>query len=56
MVEATQILRLDFDDPDGRQDEKLKPTTDLSRIADTFVISRNTSFTYRNKRGDTRQR
>jgi adenylate cyclase len=30
-------------------------TSDLSRIADLFVISRNTAFTYRNKPVDTRQ-
>ena len=30
-------------------------TTDLSRIVDMFVISRNTAFTYRNKPIDTRQ-
>jgi TolB-like protein len=30
-------------------------TTDLSRIADMFVISRNTAFTYRNKPIDTKQ-
>jgi len=30
-------------------------TTDLSRIADSFVISRNTAFTYRNKSVDTKQ-
>ena len=30
-------------------------TTDLSRIADNFVISRNTAFTYRNKSIDTKQ-
>jgi len=30
-------------------------TTDLSRIAHSFVISRNTAFTYRNKPIDTRQ-
>jgi TolB-like protein/DNA-binding winged helix-turn-helix (wHTH) protein/Tfp pilus assembly protein PilF len=30
-------------------------TTDLSRIAHTFVISRNTAFTYRNKPVDTKQ-
>jgi TolB-like protein len=30
-------------------------TTDLSRIADMFVISRNTAFTYRNKLTDTKQ-
>jgi adenylate cyclase len=30
-------------------------TTDLSRIADSFVISRNTAFTYRNKPVDTKQ-
>jgi adenylate cyclase len=30
-------------------------TTDLSRIADSFVISRNTAFTYRGKPGDTKQ-
>src|SRR5262249_15198323 len=30
-------------------------TTDLSRIAGMFVISRNTAFTYRNKPVDTRQ-
>ena len=30
-------------------------TTDLSRIADSFVISRNTAFTYRNKPIDTKQ-
>jgi adenylate cyclase len=30
-------------------------TTDLSRIAHMFVISRNTAFTYRNKPVDTRQ-
>jgi TolB-like protein/Flp pilus assembly protein TadD len=30
-------------------------TTDLSRLADIFVISRNTAFTYRNKPVDTRQ-
>jgi TolB-like protein/Tfp pilus assembly protein PilF len=30
-------------------------TTDLSRIADMFVISRNTAFTYRNKPVDAKQ-
>jgi TolB-like protein len=30
-------------------------TTDLSRIADSFVISRNTAFTYRGKSVDTKQ-
>src|ERR1700732_3720064 len=30
-------------------------TTDLSRIAEMFVISRNTAFTYRNKTVDTKQ-
>jgi len=30
-------------------------TTDLSRIAHSFVISRNTAFTYRNKPIDTKQ-
>jgi adenylate cyclase len=30
-------------------------TTDLSRIVDMFVISRNTAFTYRNKPLDTKQ-
>jgi adenylate cyclase len=30
-------------------------TTDLSRIADMFVISRNTAFAYRNKPVDTKQ-
>jgi TolB-like protein len=30
-------------------------TTDLSRLANTFVISRNTAFTYRNKPVDTKQ-
>jgi adenylate cyclase len=30
-------------------------TTDLSRIADMFVISRNTAFTYRNQPVDTKQ-
>ena len=30
-------------------------TTDLSRIADMLVISRNTAFTYRNQRVDTKQ-
>ena len=30
-------------------------TTDLSRLADTFVISRNTAFTYRNRAVDTKQ-
>jgi TolB-like protein len=30
-------------------------TTDLSRLENTFVISRNTAFTYRNKTVDTRQ-
>ena len=30
-------------------------TTDLSRIAGMFVISRNSAFTYRNKPADTRQ-
>jgi len=30
-------------------------TIDLSRIADMFVISRNTAFTYRNKSVDTKQ-
>jgi TolB-like protein len=30
-------------------------TTDLSRIADSFVISRNTAFTYRNRPIDTKQ-
>src|SRR5262249_3325264 len=31
------------------------PTADLSRIADSFVISRNTAFTYRNKPIGTKQ-
>jgi adenylate cyclase len=30
-------------------------TTDLSRIADMIVISRNTAFTYQDKRIDTKQ-
>jgi TolB-like protein/class 3 adenylate cyclase len=30
-------------------------TTDLSRITNSFVISRNTAFTYRDKRVDTKQ-
>src|SRR5262245_35635672 len=30
-------------------------TTDLSRIAGMFVISRNTAFTYKNKQVDTKQ-
>jgi len=30
-------------------------TTDLSRILDMFVISRNTAFTYRNKPINTKQ-
>jgi adenylate cyclase len=30
-------------------------TTDLSRLANMFVISRNTAFTYRNKPNDTKQ-
>jgi adenylate cyclase len=30
-------------------------TTDLSRITDMFVISRNTAFTYKDKRVDTKQ-
>jgi TolB-like protein len=30
-------------------------TTDLSRIADMFVTSRNTAFTYQGKRVDTKQ-
>ena len=30
-------------------------TTDLSRISDMVVISRNTAFTYRNKPVDTKQ-
>jgi TolB-like protein/DNA-binding winged helix-turn-helix (wHTH) protein len=30
-------------------------TTDLSRITDSFVISRNTAFTYRKKPADTKQ-
>jgi TolB-like protein len=30
-------------------------TTDLSRLADMFVISRNTAFTYRSKPVDTKQ-
>jgi TolB-like protein len=30
-------------------------TTDLSRIANMFVISRNTAFTYQSKRIDTKQ-
>src|SRR5207244_4684465 len=30
-------------------------TTDLSRIEGSFVISRNTAFTYRNKPIDTKQ-
>ena len=27
MVEGTQILRIDFDDPDGSQDEHLRPVS-----------------------------
>ena len=30
-------------------------TTDLSRIENSFVISRNTAFTYKDKRVDTKQ-
>jgi len=30
-------------------------TTDLSRLPDMLVISRNTAFTYRNKPVDTKQ-
>ena len=30
-------------------------TTDLSRLAGMLVISRNTAFSYQNKRVDTRQ-
>src|SRR5271155_6140876 len=30
-------------------------TTDLSRLPDMFVISRNTAFTYKDKRVDTKQ-
>src|SRR5262245_58245227 len=30
-------------------------TTDLSRLADMIVISRNTAFTYRNRQADTKQ-
>jgi TolB-like protein len=30
-------------------------TTDLTRIADSFVISRNTAFTYKGKPVDTKQ-
>jgi class 3 adenylate cyclase len=37
---------------DGITDD---PTTDLSRIARSFVISRNTAFTYRNRSVDTKQ-
>ena len=37
---------------DGIADEL---TTDLSQIPDSFVISRNTAFTYRNRQVDTRQ-
>jgi DNA-binding winged helix-turn-helix (wHTH) protein len=37
---------------DGMTDDL---TTDLSRIADMFVISRNTAFTYRNKQIGTKQ-
>jgi hypothetical protein len=36
MVEGTQILRIDFDDPDGRRDEKLVPLSwaEFFRVVD----------------------
>jgi adenylate cyclase len=37
---------------DGMTDDL---TTDLSRLSDAFVISRNTAFTYRNRSVDTKQ-
>jgi tetratricopeptide (TPR) repeat protein len=39
----------------GRSQSPEYATTDLSRIADSFVISRNTAFIYRNKPVDTKQ-
>jgi TolB-like protein/class 3 adenylate cyclase/Flp pilus assembly protein TadD len=56
------IVVLPFDNMGGDPDQQYFAdgitedlTTDLSRIADMFVISRNTAFTYRNKPVETKQ-
>jgi len=50
MVEGTQILRIDFDDPDGRQDEKLRPVSweDFFRVFD----ERGLEFLYQERTHD----
>jgi hypothetical protein len=50
MVEGTQILRIDFDDPDGRQDEKLKPVSwdEFFRVFD----DRDLEFLYQERTHD----
>jgi TolB-like protein/class 3 adenylate cyclase/Tfp pilus assembly protein PilF len=56
------IVVLPFNDLSGDQEQQYfadglteDVTTDLSRIADMVVISRNTAFTYRNKTVNTKQ-
>ena len=50
VVEGTQILRIDFDDPDGQQDEKLTPVSwdEFFRIFD----DRNLEFLYQERTHD----
>jgi hypothetical protein len=50
MVEGTQILRIDFDDPGGNDDVKLKPVTwdEFFRVFD----ERGLEFLYQEKTAD----
>ncbi|MDB5406055.1 MAG: hypothetical protein JWL84_967 [Rhodospirillales bacterium] len=50
MVEGTQILRIDFDDPDGKQGEKLKPVSwdEFFRVFD----DRDLEFLYQERMHD----
>jgi hypothetical protein len=50
MVEGTQILRIDFDDPDGRNDEHLRPVTwdEFFRVFD----DRGLEFLYQERTHD----
>jgi hypothetical protein len=50
VVEDTQILRIDFDDPDGSRDAKLKPVSwdEFFRVFD----DRGLEFLYQDKTAD----
>lgn len=50
IVEGTQILRIDFDDPDGSRDEKLRPVSwdEFFRVFD----DRDLDFLYQERTRD----